>query len=117
MLRTKSAIFLSSSLRLSNYNGVKQTHYQLRSVDRLCHYLYGKEDCDGMTFVERALKGQRVMQVDNFSRYMNSQFILPTYNIFERLFSKVGHPLNNRRASVLLVDLESQIFLHVNREL
>ena len=69
-----------------------------------------------MTFVERALKRQRVMPVNDFSRYMDSQFILATSNICERLFSKVDLALKNRRVSVLLLNLESQMFLHVNRD-
>ena len=110
--------FESALVKLEQGNANKLSNEELRSIMPLLLWegTGGREDCAGMNFAERALKRQRLTQVDDFSRYMDSQFILPTSNICEHLFSIVGIALNNRRASILPENLESQIFLHVNRD-
>ena len=49
--------------------------------------------------------------------YVGTRYIIPTSNDCERLFSKVGYLLNDRRKSVLPIDLEAQLFLNVNNDL
>ena len=51
------------------------------------------------------------------TRFLDSRFILPTSNICERLFSKVGNALNDRQVAIAPVNLESRVFLNVNRDL
>ncbi len=53
----------------------------------------------------------------NREKYMDTRFILPTSNVFERLFSVAGYALGDRRGRMLLSNFEEQIFLHINKEL
>ena len=48
--------------------------------------------------------------------FQNTNYVLPTSNIYERLFSKSGYCLNSRRRRVFPRDLEPQIFLHANEK-
>ena len=73
------------------------------------------DDC--LSFAQRALKRQKMAGWDNSNNYMDTRFLLPTSNICERLFSKCGHVLTNRRKGLMPANLESQIFLHFNRDL
>ena len=72
---------------------------------------------DGMTFVERPLQRHNYMKSNSSVQYLDSRFILATSNICERLISKVRHTLNDRLTAMLPLNLESQIFLIVNRDL
>jgi hypothetical protein len=47
-------------------------------------------------------------------KYMSPKFIPPTSNCCERFFSKAGYALNKKRRALLPVNLEAQLFLHVN---
>jgi len=74
-------------------------------------------DGEELSFAERALKRQRMLNGPEEHKYMDTRFIIPTSNDCERLFSKVGFLLNDRRKSILPSNLESQIFLHANNDL
>ena len=51
------------------------------------------------------------------TKYLDLSFLTPTSNMCERLFSKAGHALSDRRRGLSPASFESQIFLHVNRDL
>lgn len=79
------------------------------------------EECSardtGLSFAERALKRQKLNCSGQENKYMDTRFVLPTSNICERLFSKAGHVLNDRRKALSPANLESQVFLHLNSDL
>ncbi len=68
------------------------------------------------SLAERAIKKRRVV-TNARDGYMNTRFILPTSDICERLLSKAGYALNDRRKGILPCNFEIQIFLHVNHSL
>lgn len=70
----------------------------------------------GLSFAEQALKRRKV-SCGGRTDYSDLRFLLPTSNICERLFSKAGHALNDRRKTMLPANFESQIFLNLNRDL
>ena len=70
-----------------------------------------------LSIVQRALKRQKILKEDSASRYLDSRCLLVKSSICERLFSKVFHVLNDKRLSISLVHLESQIYLNINRDL
>ena len=82
---------------------------------------HGNRDCgdvDGeLSFAHRALKRQKCRDMDSTKQFTDTRFLIPTSNVCERLFSKVGHALSDRRKGVAPVHLESQMFLHFNRDL
>ena len=47
-------------------------------------------------------------------KYMPLEFILPTTNICERLFSIAGNSLKDRRKGILPIAFERQMFLEAN---
>lgn len=69
-----------------------------------------------LSFAEQALKKRRI-GTENGALYMDTHFLLPTSNICERLFSKAGHALSDRRGRIMPSNFEEQIFLHVNSDL
>lgn len=72
---------------------------------------------EGLSFAQRALKRQKVVETGVDGHYMDTRFIQPTSNICERLFSKVGFTLSDRRKRLHPANLEAQIFLHLNQDL
>lgn len=48
------------------------------------------------------------------SEYVDMRFIVPTFNIFERLFSIAGYTINDRRKGALPSNIEMQLFHHDN---
>ena len=70
-----------------------------------------------LSFVQRALKDQKILKEDYSSRYLDSRFLLAKSNICERFSSKVVHVLNDKRLGISQVHLELQIYLNVNRNL
>lgn len=65
--------------------------------------------------IERAYKRQKRVCTVSAEYMKNLNFCLPTSNIVERFFSKVGYAYNKRRRGLTPVHLEEQLFLHVNR--
>lgn len=78
---------------------------------------YCGTDNDGLSFAHRALKRQRIMNGSNVKKYSDTRFLLSSSNICERLFSKAGFALTDRRKGLNPVHLEAQVFLHLNRDL
>ena len=63
---------------------------------------------------------EQVMKRRRFSRnaksaYMDLRFIQPTSNMCERFFSTAGYTLTSRRNRILPSNLESQLFLSINK--
>ncbi len=75
------------------------------------------EDTETLSFVEHAQKRLKLYHEDLSKRYQHTRFLMTTSSICERLFSKVGHALTGRRASINSGNLESQIVLNLNRDL
>lgn len=49
---------------------------------------------DGLGSAQRALKRQKLMDSDNVKKHMDTRFLLPTSNVCERLFSKIGYTMS-----------------------
>ena len=71
---------------------------------------------DRLSFVHRALKMQELEDESNLSGYMDTRFLVPTSNLCERLFSRVGYALSDRRRRITPANLEVQLFLHLNSD-
>lgn len=70
-----------------------------------------------LSFAQRALKRQRLMEEEHGDIYADTRFLLPSSNICERLFSLAGITSSERRKRLNPANLESQLFLHSNRDL
>ncbi len=69
---------------------------------------------DAQDFASLCLKKRRTKEYYG-QRYMDCKFLLPTSNIVERFFSSVGYAFNESRQALLPINLETQLFLKVNR--
>ncbi len=70
---------------------------------------------EGLSFAERLLKRSCVENAE--VTFIDSRFLFPTSNICERLFSKAGYALSDRRRRIAPMNFEQQIFLHANRSM
>ena len=70
-----------------------------------------------LSFAERALRNEQPIGHEGHKQYLDTRFLIPTSNTCERFFSRVGHALTSRRKSINTANLESQLFLHLNRDL
>jgi len=87
----------------------KETVAGLATTDNLQPFDGSNKDA---SLAERALKRRRRSIDANI--YQSVNFLLPTSNICERLFSKAGFVLSDRRKSLSPVAFEQQMFLHCN---
>jgi len=69
---------------------------------------------DSLSYAEQALKKRKINHEKAGSCYMDTRYIVPTSNMCERLFSKTGYALSDRRGNILPSNFEEQIFLHAN---
>ena len=67
-------------------------------------------------FAAELLKRRKLEKTSN-SAYYDCRFLVPSSNIAERLFSKTGDAYSAKRQRLLPINLEMQIFLHVNQGL
>ena len=74
-------------------------------------------ECDGLSFAQRVLKRRKMSSNAMSKKYLDTRFLVPTSNVCERLFSQVGYVLTDRRKAINPANLESQIYLHANRDL
>lgn len=72
-------------------------------------------DGEIVSFAQRLLKRRRTEAVE--CGYLDTRFLSPTSNICERLFSKAGYALSDRRKKISPVSFEQQLFLHANSDL
>ena len=70
---------------------------------------------ESLLFAERAMRRRKNIDVTN--QYLDTRFLVPTSNVYERLFSQVGYTLSSRRKGITPLNLESQIFLYLNGDL
>ena len=70
----------------------------------------------GNSIIERAAKRLRASGGKEQLAYLDTRFLLPTSNIFERFFSISGFALTNRRKGLLPSNFGSQLFLCLNRD-
>lgn len=68
------------------------------------------------SFAEKFLKRMRSSNSERKSNFMDLRFILAPSIICERLFSKAGFSLTDRRHRLFPSNLECQLYLHVNVE-
>ena len=69
-----------------------------------------------LSAVERAKN--RVKMIDHRSNpYLDLRFLRPTTCTIERLFSVAGYCITKERKAMLPINVEMQIFLHVNQDL
>lgn len=64
-----------------------------------------------LSFAERARKKIRTENISKEVRYMYPSLLLPAQNICERIFSKAGYDLSDRRKGLIPSYFESQMFL------
>lgn len=69
-----------------------------------------------MTFAERALEKQSTQRWGLKVKYADIRYVIPTSNIFEILFSKIGHVLEDRRSQKSPANLGAQVFLHMSSD-
>ena len=69
-----------------------------------------------VNIVEEAMKRQKLGAATE-SPYLNLSFLVPTSNLCERLFSKCGYTITDRREGLIPENIECQIFLHMNMDL
>jgi hypothetical protein len=100
------------SLSSSELRSVKHLKIQSQDVEDITD-----EHNQSISFAERILKKQKIEEVISSSSYVDLRFLIPTSNICERLFSEAGFCFNERRMSVLPINAESQMFLHLNSSL
>lgn len=82
---------------------------QGESVDQDAH-------TENLFLAERALKRRRLGNT-SVTTYLDTRFLLSTSNICQRLFSKAGWSLENRRKGIHPTSFEAHIFLNLNPEL
>ena len=71
-----------------------------------------------LTFAERALKRQRIQEKTGVcSNYINTNFLLPTSCVVERLFSQAKRVFSPHRRRLHTKTLEALLFLNQNRRL
>ena len=76
----------------------------------------GDDNDNGLTFAERVLKRRRMENICNSDTYSDTTYLIPTSNVCERLFSRAGYMLNEKR-SLTPANAEAQLFLHMNQDL
>lgn len=80
-------------------------------------YIYGSllHGNESLSLAERGLKRRKLNGTE--PKYMNLHFLHPTSNMCERLFSVAGYALSDRTKSIVPMNFERQISLHVNSHL
>jgi hypothetical protein len=68
---------------------------------------------NNVSFAEKAAKKRKEMAGRSLS-FIDLRFLLPTSNLCERLFSKAGYGLSDRRRGISPANFESQLFLNAN---
>lgn len=57
-------------------------------------------------------KHSKLSSSETSRRYIDTRFIFPTSNIFERFLSKAGSALDDRRGRLFHQNVEAKMFLH-----
>jgi hypothetical protein len=78
---------------------------------------YDGEDDTQLSFAEQALKQQRIQEMTECSKYVNTNFLLPTLCVVQRLFSQAKRVFSPRRRRLHTKTLEALLFLNQNRKL
>ena len=65
-----------------------------------------------LSFAEQILQKHRNCR--NTSKYLDTRLIILTSNVCERLFSTAEYTLRDRRKRIAPINLEQQMFLHMN---
>lgn len=124
-----SAYFESAIVKLQLNRENELNASELRALRRIkywCDDTPQTEDrrvanYESLSIVDKAKLRKREMtqgrSYGSSSTYMDPHFLLPTSNMCERLFSKAGWALSERRSQTLPSNFESQMFLNINREL
>lgn len=111
--------FESAVVKVQNGNQVALSRDERISIESLLIPSECDETVveDGHSFAKQSLKKARLRLSGQKSSYLSLDFILPTSNICERLFSKAGYAIGDRRKALIPQNFESQIFLHSNADL
>ena len=89
-----------------------QERTAIRDLKRDDCYEVNPEPATGMSLAEKLLKKSKRNSTN--PNYMDLRFIVPTSNLCERLFSRAGYALGDRRKSISPMNFEQQIFLNAN---
>lgn len=111
--------FESAVIKLQRGNSTAMSREEANSVKKLIIKESSVTETvdEGLSFAERALKRQKCIEHESRGKYMDSSFLIPTSNVCERLFSKVGYTFTQRRKGMCPANLEGQVFLHLNKDL
>lgn len=113
-----SPAFESAIVKVQSEESSTLTHEERQSIQRfeILSGALNRGNNDSLSYDARALLAQ---ESNSFSgkKYQDLRFLIPTSNVCERLFSKAGYTLGDRRMSLLPANLESQLFLHLNKDL
>jgi hypothetical protein len=111
----------SALVKIQSNNEDTLSVSEQRSVEKLLLPMSHQQEEDiedgKMSFAERALKSQRKVENKSNTRYIDTQFVLPTSNIAERLFSMAKRVFNPHRRSLHPRTLEALLFLNQSRSL
>jgi hypothetical protein len=105
---------LGTELSLSSQESYSVRHLKLKQKDSVPEQRNEDSNLDDMDAILLRIKRQKVQ---NTSLYRDCRYIRPTSNICERLFSKSKLMLGLQRYRILPINLEMQLFLHINRVL
>eukprot|EP00171_Calliarthron_tuberculosum_P008686 IDg8686t1 len=112
-------MFEDAIVKLQRQNPAELSIEQRNITSFLVHNVTREidEEQDGLPFAHRALKRQKIIAQDSALQYTDSRFLVPTSNICERVFSKAGYALTDRRKCISHAYLEAMLFLHFNLDL
>ena len=120
-LNDRADIILHSDFESARAKIQDDKEDQLTDEEKLCVTALLKDktaspidDISLLPLAQRVLKKRKMMK-EKKSEYIDLRFLQGTSNIYEIFFSKAGYAASNRRKSILPVNLESQLFLHVNK--
>lgn len=110
--------FENALVKLQEHRTYDLTNAERSAVHELLNtHSTANHESENISFAERAVKRRRQETTGQGIGYMNTCFITPTSNMVERLFSKAGWTLSDRRTRLTPEHFEQQLFLFSNAHL
>lgn len=109
-------VFESSIVKIQDGHESKLNLFKLKSVTHLLKStVHAYDDVQNLPLAEKTMKRRRFLLHDK-SKYLDLRFIQPISNCCERFFPIAGYALFDRFLGMLPIYIESQMFLHVNKQ-
>lgn len=114
----QSPLFESAIIKIQNNEENKLSIEEKLAVIRLkkTSVVDPNINNDELSFSERALKKNKLSSITS-SEYVNTNFVIPTSNDVERLFSMSKRVFSAKRRGLSTLTLEALMFLKCNRDL